>query len=602
MSENCKLTILKGLFFDYFTSNEKIKNYHEFVYSFLSILKQELQLEKAMVWKRITKHTYTLQYSTEHNFQNRTSRHVFPPQPFMMNKDQKRAYLINDQSQSGSTVIELHGIQAIMEYSSEWGEKLSRICFSFLESGWELYLQYVQKSRFKKLFILTEKLHSSMDKDQVLKQLCEFLKDVFPDLTFHLFLSHDYELDHKLPVKGLEQELNSNQEAMAAFISGTMQQKKVGKRKYYYAPIIGVQGVYGIIQLIAPAFDHIIDEDLMFLELASKAGGKALENAKLYEQTKRLVNDLQLINETTHKINKELRISETMKYMIKQMTKSFSSDEAAFVSLKDDGELSILPGSTKFFHTPSSKVYIHFIEQKICEEKDGIFIGDISNYIKTELPYQSLMAVPMVESENIIGFAVVLHKNPYAFSFDMYKLMQSLIYHSTLAFINAMLREELEMLVITDQLTKLYSRKYLDEAIQESIQQDQKGVFILVDIDNFKQINDTYGHQVGDEILRQVANIIKSNIRKGDIASRWGGEELAIYLPRADMETGLRVAERLVKSVEKSTNPKATISCGVSYWNFKRKISASQLFKRADDALYLAKNQGKNRVISELEL
>jgi len=602
MSEISILTKLKGLFFDYFSTNQKVKDFHVFMADFMKILNEELHLDRIIAWKRIGKDTYILQNSTNRSAQKLTIHHIFNPEAFTINEKENKAFLFHTQNPNYPIVIELQGIHHISSYSNKWKEELSRICFSFIESAWVQHLQYMHKHRFKKLFLLTEKLHSSMDKNEVLKRLYEILHEMFPHLKYTFFLSHDYDVEHEIPVKDLEQELNTNEEAMAAFLSGTVQQKNVGSSQHYYVPISGMQGVYGIIQLLIPIEDLMVEEDIMFVELTSKAGGKALENAKLYEQSKRLVNDLQLINETTQKINKKLRISDTMEYMVHQIMQSFSADEAAFVYLSKDDEISLLPGFTSFFNELSSKFYIHYVLNRMKEDKEGLFIGNLSNHLTHSAPYQSLMAVPMMDSENLKGFAIVLHKEQYAFTFDMYKLMQSLISHSTLAFINSMLREELEKLVITDQLTKLYSRKYLDEAILKSMNKDGKGVFILVDIDNFKRINDTFGHQVGDEVIKQVADVIKSNIREGDIAARWGGEELAVYLPNTDLDSGILVANRLVSCVEQSTKPRATISCGVSCWDCTNNDTFTILFKRADAALYLAKNNGKNIVYSEKDL
>jgi diguanylate cyclase (GGDEF)-like protein len=93
--------------------------------------------------------------------------------------------------------------------------------------------------------------------------------------------------------------------------------------------------------------------------------------------------------------------------------------------------------------------------------------------------------------------------------------------------------------------------------------------------------------------------VIKANIRGSDIGARWGGEELAIYLPRVTLHSGLAIAERLVEKVAENSSPHVTISCGVSYWNRDRVDSFKFLFKRADEALYFAKNSGKNKVISQ---
>lgn len=176
----------------------------------------------------------------------------------------------------------------------------------------------------------------------------------------------------------------------------------------------------------------------------------------------------------------------------------------------------------------------------------------------------------------------------------MFKLLESLVQHSTLAFMNAMLREELEKIVVTDYLTKLHTRRYLDEVIQTSMGSDASGALILFDIDNFKQINDVYGHQTGDRVLVQVAETVCANIRDGDVAARWGGEELAVYLPKVPLSDAISIARRITEKVREQTIPTVTVSCGVSWWERQGCEDAKQLFKRADAALYMAKETGKN--------
>ena len=126
---------------------------------------------------------------------------------------------------------------------------------------------------------------------------------------------------------------------------------------------------------------------------------------------------------------------------------------------------------------------------------------------------------------------------------------------------------------------------------------DELGVLILFDIDDFKQINDIHGHYIGDEVIIQVANIIKQNITHLDVAARWGGEELAIYLPKTSLNQGVQLAEKISQQVEQESSPPITLSAGVSVWSNDKVDSVKSLFIRADQALYEAKNFGKNRVI-----
>ena len=124
--------------------------------------------------------------------------------------------------------------------------------------------------------------------------------------------------------------------------------------------------------------------------------------------------------------------------------------------------------------------------------------------------------------------------------------------------------------------------------------------FIFLDIDNFKQVNDTYGHELGDEVLKAVARVIHGAIRDTDIAARWGGEEILIALPGADIEAGVRKAEEIrqrIADIRFANEPKlkVTISGGVSA--FEQGVGFSDMIKHADNALYLAKGTGRNKIV-----
>ncbi|MDZ5472535.1 diguanylate cyclase [Bacillus sp. 31A1R] len=490
-------------------------------------------------------------------------------------------------------------------YSDEFLLALSKECTTFLHKARVFTNVVVEEKRYKQLFRVTEKFHSSMDMDAVLGEIIFTLQEVYPTFTYYLMLSHDNNSHSDLPIKDLEYD-SENIAAMQAYVTGTAQfEDSVLERKsILYAPLKGKQGVYGVLQVIAPNTLSFPNNEVEFITLLANTAGSALENAQLYQQSKRLVSDLQLINETSHRLNSNLRLTETMNYMTEQIIHSFDAEEVGFILVSPDFEKSkVLKGSTSFLYSDDVVPYMNYIREKIKTEKDSLFIGDLTiKEISCENVYKSVMAVPMVQTGIIKGFAVVMHHQPYHFSFETFKLLQSLIHHSTLAFTNSMLREELEKMVITDHLTKLYSRNYLDDKIHQSMEEDQRGTFILIDIDNFKSVNDTYGHQIGDDVLVQVADIINSNIRDSDIGARWGGEELAIYLPRVSEETGVAIAERLVERVANSSRPKVTISCGVSYWNKEINDTFTGLFKRADKALYVAKETGKNKVVVQEDI
>lgn len=162
--------------------------------------------------------------------------------------------------------------------------------------------------------------------------------------------------------------------------------------------------------------------------------------------------------------------------------------------------------------------------------------------------------------------------------------------------------QELYNLSITDPLTGLHNRRRMNEALQEYIHNTQRYQdsfsLILFDIDDFKHVNDNYGHNVGDEVLIMIAKITKNSLRKTDFISRWGGEEFLILLPKTHLEEAANIAEKLRIEIENSIyfeNKRVTCSFGVA--QYKDGLENSAIVNQADEALYVAKKSGKNRIV-----
>jgi two-component system cell cycle response regulator len=173
------------------------------------------------------------------------------------------------------------------------------------------------------------------------------------------------------------------------------------------------------------------------------------------------------------------------------------------------------------------------------------------------------------------------------------------------------LRESLAQSVslsLKDGLTNLHNRRYLDahgnKMLARAAESETAFSFVMIDIDEFKPVNDTHGHQVGDEILKQIAEILKNAVRATDLVARYGGEEFAICLPRASMEEAIQIAERIRKAVADHSfqlppeigELNCTISLGVSEYD-PSKDNLSDLISRSDEALYKAKEAGRNQVV-----
>ncbi|WP_434751889.1 sensor domain-containing diguanylate cyclase [Paenibacillus amylolyticus] len=151
----------------------------------------------------------------------------------------------------------------------------------------------------------------------------------------------------------------------------------------------------------------------------------------------------------------------------------------------------------------------------------------------------------------------------------------------------------------TDMLTGLNNRRTFEEVIQEWIKDENLFAIIVLDIDRFKLINDTYGHSAGDEVLRQIAKLIQMSVRTEDICFRFGGEEFVVLLRNYDSKMAYETAERIRISVEESVlavDRSVTISAGIAEFPMHSR-SESELFHLADNALYLAKEEGRNRTV-----
>ncbi|MBN6188237.1 diguanylate cyclase [Aneurinibacillus sp. BA2021] len=454
------------------------------------------------------------------------------------------------------------------------------------------------------LFEITKKFHSSINVDDVLQAVIENMRKLYPDMDVDLWMSHD-SFSTALPVKQFSISIDGNSVSAQAFMEArTVMVRSEGARSLTLAaPLRGKQGVYGVLELYSCKPVSLSLREVEYISMLADTAGNAFENAQLYEQSRRLIKELLLIDEMTSQLNKNIKLNELLAFITRKLTESFRTEHCCIFSWSDEEDAFIMRASgqedEEDYILPTIPSFGRLHELFVKKEPILLASGADKEIQIASFTYESLMAVPLLEKEEVKGAILLLDSTPNRYTFDDFKRLEMLSRHVKVAVTNASLHAEVERMVVTDNLTGLYNRKYLYDSIRQSQKRDICGSLILIDVDHFKNVNDTYGHQTGDEILIQVASELQASIRTSDIAARWGGEEMAVYLPKVQADIAHQVAERLRINIMNKTSPSVTISSGVSAWvkeENEETGDVQQLFQLADEALYKAKRTGRNQV------
>ncbi len=217
----------------------------------------------------------------------------------------------------------------------------------------------------------------------------------------------------------------------------------------------------------------------------------------------------------------------------------------------------------------------------------------------------SFYALPLNIKDKNLGLLAVSHSRENAFGPEEKKIISLIADSSSGAINNATLHKKIKNLSITDGLTGLYCYRFFQEELNRELMRAQRYqeplALIIIDIDEFKNVNDSHGHLVGDKVLKEIAKILRGACREVDIICRYGGEEFVIILPETDKEGAFYLAERARKTIKNyeftssDDRPiKLTVSCGIASYPDSAK-KKEELIKKADDALYRAKDEGKNK-------
>ena len=360
---------------------------------------------------------------------------------------------------------------------------------------------------------------------------------------------------------------------------------------------------------------RISDEEMLVARQAARQTALALLKIHLTEEARERAVELLTLQQAGLTVASKLDLEESVDNILDQLNTVIPHDSAS-VQLLEEDELVIIGG--RGWEDPDAVVGMRFPvpgdnpNSVVIETREPHIISDTRQAYQPfhDAPHshiRSWLGVPLMVRDEIIGMlAVDSTKNNY-FQEDHARLVAAFAHQVAVAIENARLYEEVKFLAKTDELTGVNNRRRIMELGQReykrSIRYGYPLSVIMLDIDNFKEINDTCGHTVGDKVIQQLARGCLKNMRELDLVGRYGGDEFVLLLPDTELKDAVGVAERLRACVERSPHPLEkgelpfTISMGAAEL-IRDCESLEALLDLADEAMYQAKERGGNQVVS----
>jgi diguanylate cyclase (GGDEF)-like protein len=332
------------------------------------------------------------------------------------------------------------------------------------------------------------------------------------------------------------------------------------------------------------------------------------------KQLEERVHDLEILNATARRMAASLQLEELVEAVARETCRAIPEAEAVTLVHRRAGDRAGLVidafdrPTDKFLRRPMREgegaagwVMTHGTARRIADlsADDDIASQGSAHGIR------SWLGVPLFMYGGCEGVIAVQSSHARAFRADHQRLLESLALQIAAALQNAHLYE----LAMVDGLTGLFMRRYFDARIEEEIERSKRyGTafsVVMMDVDDFKSLNDAHGHLIGDRVLRGIANVVKSQMRGVDTAARYGGEEIAVILPRTELVNAYNVGERIRGAIAElrittdstpAQSLRVTASFGIAAYPESKAAGGEDLVRYADRALYRAKKTGKNRV------
>lgn len=350
---------------------------------------------------------------------------------------------------------------------------------------------------------------------------------------------------------------------------------------------------------------HTINNAMNHYMESRRTAELRVEVEERYRQEKMNLLELDFLKNLQHMIG-ETENSETVLKNASMLLKNFLDFEYFGILLlqKDEVNIQVYPtlkDSRKVLESITSAVLKKLPYFKKDQKLKVVLQGKLEEVCFTDDGDKSSIVLELSTANRVYGYVGLFRKTPFDVQEEL--IFGRFCSHIALTIEKVSLFSEIKMLSIHDGLTGVFNHAYAIKEVDSEIERAKRYnvgfSLILLDVDNFKEVNDSYGHLAGDFVLKSMAGLIEKTLRAIDIVGRYGGEEFIIILPQTDLENACIASERLRQAVEATTFSydenmiHITISLGVT--TYRSGKNTQSLVKIADDNLYKAKNGGKNR-------
>ena len=426
-------------------------------------------------------------------------------------------------------------------------------------------------------------------------------------------------------------------------------------RTYLGIPLFRGADVIGVLSVQSYEPNVFSPEQIQTLEIIASQAAIAIDNARLYEVTRRRAEEMTILYEISMELSANLNMDQVLRNLFEKCRQLMPVDSFYVAIYEETTHLLYYPlfydqGNFKNIAVRDMRVAPGLTGEVVMSAKT-LYLSDTTDATVAEqyqiiriggTPTRSFVGVPMIVRGKVIGVISMQSYLPNQYDPEQIRLMETIARQAAIAVENSRLyedarkeiverrqaqedlqqtnqelqvqlhrveslQEELREQAIRDVLTGLFNRRYLDESFSKKInrmkRKESSLAVIMLDIDHFKSFNDTYGHTAGDELLTLLGELLRKQTRQSDVACRYGGEEFIILLSDTSMEVAIKRAEEIRRTFEEARirfegqELKATVSVGISIYP-DHGDQPEALIIQADQALYMAKSNGRNCVVA----